>query len=1386
MGGVSWGNMSGKATERRDRGEVDYVSACEELKAVVGVDTPKKRTVTKGMDLVQKSWEKLKDLHAEYCRASRVSIISADSKAYIAEMGKLGREAIEDAENVLGEDKTEEEKVEKIEEVKHTPQLKMDVELKLVTLASLSDGDLSGEKHGQALGTLGVVEHLLKQYMESNSRAMGLVEDEERKTMLEGAQNFYKKSGKEIERCRVVFIGKTPIKVEPQTPRRNEPIDQVNVAQGTGNHFAKQPVKIRAMEPPKWDGRYRTFTRFKLLWDEIIASRVADSAQHMMLCESLPKHILDNISTMSNSAEDIWKYLDERYGRSDVVAREVMAELMSLDQKRQGKQFMGKFYTMLMDTHACLNAIGEQDWLVSNSRVAEMEDKLPREEMLVWAEKMPTIEGKTKFEKFKNFLQTRKQVMDSMDTMGSRLAGQGGQGGEKCSYCGKPNHTEDNCYAKQKEQDTGGGKGIPRGRGGCAICGDTGHWKNECPDRNTDKDKKFGGGRGGKTNSSRGRGRVDKADGDGGGGGSAAEVGSNTLRALNCARCKAAAKLASCAGCKNTTNLNHCLAHCSSFMMLGVHDRVNIVKTSKSCAICLHPSHTSDRCLNKSKDNYICGIDNCQSHHHPCLHGSTDTFVTSVNVLLRQQSQAVLCGDQQAYLPIENLHDRVQYMEDSYPIESCPVAKYKRNESCPVATPRVGHVEASLTERKLVSKSAGGNGGNQRRNKEVEEVLEELAKPLIHGDKVLMVMQGMQLVYGIDRKEAKVLGFWDDGSNCSVIKNELATRLQLWGDPVTLELGTVNALTTVDTRLYCVELLDREGNRHLVKAFGLDSISGELPTISLGGIKHEFSHAVQKIWDKVQRDTGDVDILIGSEVAHLHPVSFETVGKMVVKKSLFGSGWVLNGSHEGIVSEQIKFEQTVQLLRSGCYRSNRITVSYSQQRKFSTVEEYEYEVSEKQFMQGEALGCEAPRRCADCRGCSECGFRGSNMSQKEALELRMMEDGICFDDSIGKWRIKYPFLQDPRVLGNNYRRVLRMMETLERRLDKLGEVEAANEVFNKMVENGALEEISANELKLWSGPVHYLPFQAVIQPKSVTTPLRLVTNSSLVDPSTGLSLNSILAKGPMYLNDMWEMLVRFRHQECGLTGDISKAYYQMFTGPLEKHVRRVLWRDGKVGTPWRMYGFQVVSMGDTPAACFMELTRKLTAVKGGDLDPPAARRLKEDAFVDDITTGGTGAECTRFKGVEDPVTLLCDGTMPRILAVGGYKVKAMCMSGEQDGAALEKLGGSVLGLGWSTATDVLEVRFKVNVTPHKRGKPTGPALTVDTLGLLATASITKRICLRIVSSQYDPLGIACPLLIILKHQLKELYKLGISWDEELGGDLREVWVFLRCWSPVGV
>ena len=71
----------------------------------------------------------------------------------------------------------------------------------------------------------------------------------------------------------------------------------------------------------------------------------------------------------------------------------------------------------------------------------------------------------------------------------------------------------------------------------------------------------------------------------------------------------------------------------------------------------------------------------------------------------------------------------------------------------------------------------------------------------------------------------------------------------------------------------------------------------------------------------------------------------------------------------------------------------------------------------------------------------------------------------------------------------------------------------------------------------------------------------------------------------------------------------------------------------------------------------------------------------------------------------------------------------MAKTGEKDDQALHKLGGEVMGLGFST-----EVRFKVNVGKHIRGKPTEPDLFEDTLFKLAAAEITSRSCLRVVSS----------------------------------------------------
>ena len=93
-----------------------------------------------------------------------------------------------------------------------------------------------------------------------------------------------------------------------------------------------------------------------------------------------------------------------------------------------------------------------------------------------------------------------------------------------------------------------------------------------------------------------------------------------------------------------------------------------------------------------------------------------------------------------------------------------------------------------------------------------------------------------------------------------------------------------------------------------------------------------------------------------------------------------------------------------------------------------------------------------------------------------------------------------------------------------------------------MIYVGAVTELTKAEVEMLNGSVHHISIQHVGNLSSATTPLRLVTNSSWTDPVTGISLYSILAKGPNVLNDMFEILLRFRLYDKGLKSDVSKAY----------------------------------------------------------------------------------------------------------------------------------------------------------------------------------------------------------------------------------------------------
>ena len=199
--------------------------------------------------------------------------------------------------------------------------------------------------------------------------------------------------------------------------------------------------------------------------------------------------------------------------------------------------------------------------------------------------------------------------------------------------------------------------------------------------------------------------------------------------------------------------------------------------------------------------------------------------------------------------------------------------------------------------------------------------------------------------------------------------------------------------------------------------------------------------------------------------------------------------------------------------------------------------------------------------------------------------------------------------------------------------------------------------------------------------------------------------------------------------------------------------------------------------GDRCAACQLEVSKDLIADENKQIDYEAAQRIKDDVYVDDGLTGGSEEQVHRFVGDK-----LADGsfsgTIPQILKRGGFKLKAIVKSGENDMTEIEKMGTSVFGYNWDAPSDIMSVKFPVNLSKKKRSVRSEPNLVVDDIPKLGAVKLTKRILLGFLHGFCDPLGIASPWYMKLKVLMKELYELEapLGWDDVIPVSNKEKWV----------
>ena len=599
---------------------------------------------------------------------------------------------------------------------------------------------------------------------------------------------------------------------------------------------------------------------------------------------------------------------------------------------------------------------------------------------------------------------------------------------------------------------------------------------------------------------------------------------------------------------------------------------------------------------------------------------------------------------------------------------------------------------------------------------------------------------------------------YDNGSNRCLIQTKFAVENNFRSQKIKYRMRTVGVPEKVkEAEIYMFEVEDNFGIKTKTWAYGIEEIMPAPDSVDLNAIRHLFPHIPSHVFRP--RPRKDVKLLIGNNFMALHPSGGQgdnAVGNLRALQSNFGPGWVISGAHPLLDSTSSGLTSQAASL----VRINRCEIS---------------PVLPSTFWQAESMGVLPAKRCMRCVKCSACSDLGLLHSRQDQEDLETLKEGVKLVN--GEVHVQYQFRKDPRSLPNNRHTAVKIAEKLEKRLSAEGHLDYYNQEIKKYFDRGAAVKLSEEELGSWQGPLNYISHHGVEQ-DSVTTPLRIVTNSSL--KNGGTSLNECLIPGPNSLNSMFDLTLRFRCHVCGLVFDLTKAYNCLKTGLVERHLRRFIWRFSPED-PWQDFAFDCVAFGDVPAGNFLEIGRDLLAEDGRDIDPIAADRIINDSYVDDGVTGGTKEEVEKMKGDR-----LADGsytgTLAQILDRGKFKMKVVIVTGEHEEDLKNLIGNKVLGYPWNATTDKMYVDLPVNISKKKTKKlRSGPALTEEDLSSLAGLKLTKRICLGITNSFLDFLGIACPFTLRYKLLMKELFEnkeLALSWDDSLSDSVTAKWLEL--------
>ena len=306
------------------------------------------------------------------------------------------------------------------------------------------------------------------------------------------------------------------------------------------------------------------------------------------------------------------------------------------------------------------------------------------------------------------------------------------------------------------------------------------------------------------------------------------------------------------------------------------------------------------------------------------------------------------------------------------------------------------------------------------------------------------------------------------------------------------------------------------------------------------------------------------------------------------------------------------------------------------------------------------------------------------------------------------------------------------------------------------------DKISEENASNGSKPCFYMPHFNTSQAK-----FRVVYDAAR--EYRGVFLNDMLERGPIFMQSLRSILIRFCEHKYGVVSDITNMFFQIQIAPEDRDMLRILWFDGPdMQGDIAAFQFQIAPYGLRCIPSIAGYAMIYTAEKNTpSVSTDATSRVKRDMFVDDFISGVDSVE--EGQKVVNEVTKLLKSTEFTLSKWNASHKEILAEISEDDlapsirniqqesnGATSSLQHQTTLGLIWDTDTDMISVK-KPRLHPVSEG------------------SFTKRQAVSCNHQLFDPLSWWASFQTRLNLCCSKIVRQVADWDAQVPTELVKEW-----------